>query len=91
MCDDSGPFAENELNYLISRSDAHPCAVTPTCATLNKSHTLPCCDVNAHPCAVTPTFAIPSKSNILLEGDSDVEFVQHVEAGCEVEVVDDEL
>ena len=52
MCDDSGPCAENELNDLISRSDAHPCAVTPTCATLNKSHTLPCCDVNAHPCAV---------------------------------------
>ena len=65
MCDDSGPCAENELNDLISRSDAHPCAVTPTCATLNKSHTLPYCDVNAHPCAVTPTCAIPSKSNTL--------------------------
>ena len=93
MCDDSGPCAEKELNYLISRSDAHPCAVTSTCATLNKSHTLPCCDVNAHPCAVTPTCAIPSESNTLpccdvelSEGDSDVEFVQHVEAGCEVEV-----
>ena len=65
MCDDSGPCAENELNDLISRSDAHPCAVTPTCATLNKSHTLPCCDVNAHPCAVTPTCAIPRKANTL--------------------------
>ena len=65
MCDDSGPCAENELNYMISRSDAYPWAVTPTCATLNKSHTLPCCDVNAHPCAVTPTCATLNKSHTL--------------------------
>jgi len=25
MCDDSGPCAENELNDMISRFDAHPC------------------------------------------------------------------
>ena len=48
---DSGPCAENEIKNFISRFDAHLCAVTPTCAILSKSNTLPCCDVNAHPCA----------------------------------------
>ena len=55
--------------------------------------------MNAHPYAVTPACAnqnikhpaVEDSDLELLESDSDVKIIQAVWAGCEVEVVNDEL
>ena len=98
---DSDPWAENELNDLISHSGAHPCAITPICAILNKSNTHDTGIVNAHPCAITPICAIEAKllpaseegdSDVeLLEDDSDVELLEEAGGGDGVEELDGEL
>ena len=92
----------NEI-ILISHSGAYPCAITPTCAILNKSNTHDTGIVNKHSWVITPIYAIEAKllpaseegdSEVveeLLEDDSDVELLEEAGGWNGVEEVHDEL
>ena len=62
MCQDSDSCAEIVINPFVPNFNAHPCAMTPIGAILNKTKAAIWGVLNAHPCAVTPICAILNKS-----------------------------
>ena len=54
MCEVIDTCAETELITLVLQCIAHPCAITPIRAVLNKAKTAVWGALNAHPCAKTP-------------------------------------
>ena len=72
MCEVIDTCAKIEINHVVVQHNAHPCAMTPIRAILNKTKAAMWGALNAHPCAKTPVCAMlikPHRTISILYGE----------------------